>query len=115
VTAPDIPKAISHPTAHYCRRGAVRGSLDCDARIALTDAGPRSVSDVVQELGTSDTNAVIRIEGTATRVPGHPYADQVPDYAAKYTERIGAIFGTAERFAQAFSEAIVITPTRLHA
>jgi hypothetical protein len=34
---------------------------------------------------------------------------------AKYTERIGAIFGTPERFAQAFSEAIVITPTKLHA
>lgn len=57
---------------------------------------------------------VIRIEGTAARVPGHPRADQVPEYAAKYTERIGAIFGTVERFADAFSEAIVITPGRLH-
>jgi hypothetical protein len=34
---------------------------------------------------------------------------------AKYTERIGAIFGTAERFVAAFSEAIVITPRKLHA
>jgi hypothetical protein len=34
---------------------------------------------------------------------------------AKYVERIGAIFGTPERFAEAFSEAIVITPSRLHA
>jgi PPOX class probable F420-dependent enzyme len=58
---------------------------------------------------------VIRVEGTAARVPGHPPADQVAEYAAKYTERIGAIFGTVEQFAQAFSEAIVITPTRLHA
>jgi len=58
---------------------------------------------------------IIRVEGTAVRVPGHPPADQVPEYAAKYTERIGAIFGTAERFGQLFSEAIVITPTRLHA
>ena len=58
---------------------------------------------------------IIRIEGTATHVPGHPRADRVPAYAAKYTERIGAIFGTTETFAGAFTEAIVITPTRLHA
>ena len=58
---------------------------------------------------------IIRFEGTAVRAPGHPPADQVPEYVAKYTERIGAIFGTVERFADAFSEAIVITPSRLHA
>lgn len=58
---------------------------------------------------------IIRIEGTAVRASDHPGADQVPEYAAKYTERIGAIFGTVEQFAAAFSEAIVITPTRLHA
>jgi PPOX class probable F420-dependent enzyme len=58
---------------------------------------------------------VIRFEGTAVRAPGHPPADQIPEYAAKYAERIGAIFGTVERFAEAFSEAIVITPSRLHA
>ena len=58
---------------------------------------------------------VIRIEGTAVRAPDHAPADQVPEYAAKYAERIGAIFGTVERFAEGFSEAILITPTRLHA
>jgi PPOX class probable F420-dependent enzyme len=58
---------------------------------------------------------IIRFEGTAMSAPGHPPADQVPEYAAKYAERIGAIFGTVERFAEAFSEAIVITPSRLHA
>jgi PPOX class probable F420-dependent enzyme len=58
---------------------------------------------------------IIRFEGTAMRAPGHPPANQVPEYAAKYAERIGAIFGTVERFAEAFSEAIVITPSRLHA
>jgi PPOX class probable F420-dependent enzyme len=58
---------------------------------------------------------VIRIEGQAVRVAGHPPAHLVDEYVAKYTERIGAIFGTPERFAQAFSEAIVITPTKLHA
>jgi predicted pyridoxine 5'-phosphate oxidase superfamily flavin-nucleotide-binding protein len=45
----------------------------------------------------------------------NPPADQVPDYVAKYTERIGAIFGTAEHFAREFSEATVIAVTRLHA
>ena len=58
---------------------------------------------------------IIRIEGTAAHVAGHPAVDQVPEYAAKYAERIGAIFGTVEKFASAFTEAIVITPSRLHA
>lgn len=58
---------------------------------------------------------IIRFEGRAELVPGHPPADRVPDYSAKYAERVAAIFGTIERFAELFSEAIVITPTRLHA
>lgn len=58
---------------------------------------------------------IIRIEGTAVRPVGHPGADQVAAYAAKYTERVAAIFGTIENFATQFPEAIVITPTRLHA
>jgi PPOX class probable F420-dependent enzyme len=58
---------------------------------------------------------VIRIEGTATRQPGAPRADQVPEYVAKYVERIAAIFGTPEQFADSFTEAVVITPTRFHA
>jgi PPOX class probable F420-dependent enzyme len=58
---------------------------------------------------------VIRLEGTATRSPDSPPADRVPEYVAKYVERIAAIFGTAERFAELFSEAVVVTPTRLHA
>jgi PPOX class probable F420-dependent enzyme len=58
---------------------------------------------------------VIRFQGTATHVPGHPPADEVPAYLSKYVERIAAIFGTPERFARSFSEAILITPTRLHA
>jgi PPOX class probable F420-dependent enzyme len=58
---------------------------------------------------------VIRLEGTATHVPGHPPADEVPAYLSKYVERIAAIFGTPEQFARSFSEAIVITPTRIYA
>jgi PPOX class probable F420-dependent enzyme len=58
---------------------------------------------------------VIRLVGTAARRQDVPPADQVPEYVAKYVERIAAIFGTPERFAEQFSEAVVITPTRLHA
>ena len=58
---------------------------------------------------------IVRIEGTAAHVPGFPRADQVPAYAAKYTERIGAIFGTVSRFAETYPEALIITPSRLYA
>ena len=58
---------------------------------------------------------IIRIDGTAARAAEQPPADQVPDYVAKYVERISAIFGTAEQFATQFTEPIVITPSRLHA
>jgi PPOX class probable F420-dependent enzyme len=58
---------------------------------------------------------VIRIDGTAAQVDDHPAAAEVPGYVSKYTERIGAIFGTVERFSAAYSVAIVITPTKLHA
>ncbi len=58
---------------------------------------------------------VIRFEGTATHVPGHPPANEVPGYLSKYVERIAAIFGTPDRFARSFSEAILITPNRIHA
>jgi PPOX class probable F420-dependent enzyme len=58
---------------------------------------------------------IIRIDGTAEHVPGFPAADQVPEYVMKYTERIGALFGTASRFAALFPEALIITPHRLHA
>jgi PPOX class probable F420-dependent enzyme len=58
---------------------------------------------------------IIRIEGTAEHVPGFPAADGVPAYAAKYAERIGALFGTASQFAAQYSEALIITPNRLYA
>ena len=58
---------------------------------------------------------IIRVEGTAEHVPGYPAADQVPEYVAKYAERIGANFGTPSRFAGLFPEALIITPDRLHA
>jgi PPOX class probable F420-dependent enzyme len=58
---------------------------------------------------------IIRIDGTAEHVPGFPAADQVPEYAVKYAERIAAIFGTAPEFAARFPEPLIITPHRLHA
>ena len=58
---------------------------------------------------------IIRIDGIARHAPGFPAADQVPEYAAKYAERIGAMFDTASRFATLFPEALIITPHRLHA
>ena len=58
---------------------------------------------------------IIRVEGTAEHVPGFPAADQVPEYVVKYAERIGAIFRTPSQFAALYSEALIITPHRLHA
>ena len=37
-----------------------------------------------------------------------------PNPHARNVERIGAIFGTTERVAAAFSAAVVIAPTKLH-
>lgn len=58
---------------------------------------------------------IIRIDGTAQYVPEFPAADQVTEYVVKYAERIGAIFGTPAQFAALYSEALIITPHRLHA
>jgi PPOX class probable F420-dependent enzyme len=58
---------------------------------------------------------IIRIEGTAEHGSYMPPADEVPEYRAKYAERIGAMFGTAREFAEQFSVPLIITPSRLHA
>jgi PPOX class probable F420-dependent enzyme len=58
---------------------------------------------------------VIRLDGTAEYVEKVAPADQNRQYVAKYIERIGAIFGTAETFAALYSVPVVITPTRLWA
>jgi PPOX class probable F420-dependent enzyme len=58
---------------------------------------------------------IIRIDGTAAHADDVPPADRQPQYAAKYAERIGAMFGTPGQFAELFSEALIITPVRLHA
>jgi PPOX class probable F420-dependent enzyme len=55
---------------------------------------------------------IVRLEGTAAAVDS-PIALQ-PAYLAKYSERIAALFDTPERFAEKFSRALIITPTKLH-
>lgn len=55
---------------------------------------------------------IIRFDATAAHEPGHPPADRVAPYVAKYTERIAAIFGTPGDFAAAFSAPLVIRPSR---
>ena len=66
-------------------------------------------------LDVTDIGRDVSASGHCGARADEPPADQVPAYAAKYAERIGAIFGTVEQFAAAFSEPIVITPSRLHA
>lgn len=56
---------------------------------------------------------IVRLEGTASVAHDEPAADQQPAYLAKYMERIGAMFGTPARFAELFSTAVIITPTKL--
>src|SRR6476619_2099532 len=65
------------------------------AKLRNIDANPHVALGLdVTDIGRD----IIRFEGTAARAPGHAPADRVPDYAAKYTERIAAIFGTVEQF-----------------
>ena len=56
---------------------------------------------------------IVRIEGIASVTHDQPPASQNPAYLAKYTERIGAMFDTPERFSELFSVAVIITPTKL--
>ncbi|HTT59680.1 MAG TPA: TIGR03667 family PPOX class F420-dependent oxidoreductase [Acidimicrobiales bacterium] len=58
---------------------------------------------------------VVRIDGIAQIAREHPLATEVPGYLAKYLERMSALFGSPERFAQDFSVAIVIVPATLRA
>jgi PPOX class probable F420-dependent enzyme len=56
---------------------------------------------------------IVRMEGIARVAHDEPAANQHPAYLAKYTERIGAMFDTPERFAELFSTAVIITSTKL--
>jgi hypothetical protein len=121
-------KLTSHLPAD--RRAHVEGRLRANLMAWLTTVRPDGRPDsvpvwfllrddetilVYSQPGKMKLRNIIRIDGTAEHVPGFPAADQVPEYAAKYTERIGAIFGTVSQFAGQFPEALIITPHRLHA
>ena len=58
---------------------------------------------------------IVRIDGLAREAPEAGPADKQPQYRAKYTERIGALFGDAAGFAAQFSVPVLITPRRLRA
>jgi PPOX class probable F420-dependent enzyme len=58
---------------------------------------------------------IIRVDAVARQAKGFPPADQNPDYVAKYMERIGAMFGTVDRFSELFSVPLILTPTRVWA
>lgn len=58
---------------------------------------------------------VVRVEGIAQVLEVHSKATDVPGYLAKYVERMAALFGTPEAFAELFSIAIVLAPAKLRA
>lgn len=76
----------------------------------ITDNPKVSLGLDVTDIGRN----IVRLEGVAAVSADQPPANENPAYLAKYTERIGAMFGTPEKFAEMFSAAVVITPTKLH-
>ena len=56
---------------------------------------------------------VVRIEGRASIVEGHPPATAMPAYIAKYAAAIERIGYTPEGFARDYPAAIRITPTKI--
>jgi PPOX class probable F420-dependent enzyme len=88
----------------YSRPGAVKlRNLAVNPRVTLV----LDVTDIGRD--------VIRVEGIAQVVNGHPAATAVPGYLTKYLERMSALFGSPESFAEDFSVAIVIVPAKLRA
>lgn len=56
---------------------------------------------------------VVRFEGTAQVVHGHPASDQVPEYVQKYEAQIQRLgYGDPRSFAANFSVPVVVTPTK---
>jgi PPOX class probable F420-dependent enzyme len=82
------------------------------AKLRNIAANPKvSITLDVTDIGRD----VVRIEGIAGHADGQPPADQQPAYRVKYAERIAALFGTPERFAEQFPVPLIITPTTLRA
>ncbi len=88
----------------YSRPGAVKlRNIAVNPRVTLV----LDVTDIGRD--------VIRIEGIAQVANSHPVATAVPGYLAKYLERMSALLGSPERFAEDFSVAVVIVPAKLRA
>jgi PPOX class probable F420-dependent enzyme len=88
----------------YSRPGAVKlRNIKVNPRVTLV----LDVTDIGRD--------VIRVEGIAQVADNHPAATAVPGYLAKYLERMIALLGSPERFAEDFSVAIVIVPAKLRA
>ncbi len=88
--------------------------------LIYSESGKQKLSNITSNPKVSLTldatdigRSVVRIEGIVAPAPGEPSANQQAAYLAKYGERIEVLFGTPERFADLFSTALIIKPTRL--
>ena len=63
-------------------------------------------------VGASDAEDAVTIEATAALDPSAPPCDQIPEYIAKYLERIDYLEWTPANFAEDYSVAVRVTPTR---
>jgi len=80
------------------------------AKLANIAANPKVALGLdVTDIGRN----VVRVEGVARHEPSLPRADKDPAYLGKYVERMGALFGTPESFAEQFSAGLVIEPTKI--
>lgn len=63
--------------------------------------------------GDGQGSDIVVLSGTAVVGPETPAADAVPEYLAKYAERIPGIDLTPESFARQYSIPVTITLSRL--
>ena len=71
-------------------------------------------SKVSLNLDSDTVDADIVVCWGEVRISDDPPADQVPDYVAKYAERIAALGWTPESFAADFSVPLRIDVSRIH-
>jgi len=80
------------------------------AKLKNLEANPK----VTMVLDGADVGRnMVRMEGTVKRAADVPPANEVPAYTAKYIERMQSLFGTPADFAELFSAALIVTPTKL--